>query len=378
MATTGIPTMASLAAMDRQRVSVTGPQRPARRWRVLAAASLAGLLAVATAWNLTRSGALDDARRAYALGDLPHSLQRALDHLDRRPWSRDAVLLAARCLSRLDYAEAAEPYYRRAGDLGLNDQQVRAYGLVRGNHRERAAKAYDEILKRWPDNITALRRLAAVELSRQNVPVLLSLSERLEEAPGGAAMGATLRGVVAHNDKAYEEAVRSFERVLEIDPELREMPLPKELFWNHFAVDLLACGRSDDVISHLSRVLETSRDVRLMSLLGSAYVQQGRAEDAERCFREVIEWQPRDYHARVNLGKLDLQRRRLDTAVSHLEKARTLTSRPADALYSLVVTYKLLGRPAEAAEAELALQALRDRPAKAHRSSSDPWPAYAL
>ena len=74
-------------------------------------------------------------------------LQHALDHLERRPWSRDAALLAGRCLSRLDYADQAEPYYRRAGRLLLQDQQVRAYGLVRGPHPELAIPAYREIIR---------------------------------------------------------------------------------------------------------------------------------------------------------------------------------------------------------------------------------------
>ena len=45
-------------------------------------------------------------------GELTTCLRYSLDHLERRPWSREAALLAARCLSRLDFADAAEPYYR--------------------------------------------------------------------------------------------------------------------------------------------------------------------------------------------------------------------------------------------------------------------------
>ena len=104
-----------------------------------------------TAWNLTRSDALVAARQAYTRGELGSCLQHALDHLDRHPWSREAVLLAARCLSQLDYAEAAEAYYKRAGGLDLNDLQIRAFGLVRGNHRQRAIEAYEQILARWPE-----------------------------------------------------------------------------------------------------------------------------------------------------------------------------------------------------------------------------------
>ena len=182
-----------------------------------------------TAWNLTRSDALVAARQAYTRGELGSCLQHALDHLDRRPWSREAVLLAARCLSQLDYAEAAEAYYKRAGGLDLNDLQIRAFGLVRGNHRQRAIEAYEQILARWPDNVTALRRLAAVQFTQMNIPQLESLANRLIQTPHGEIMGYTLQGAVAHTNKDYERAVQAFEQVLERDPELRVMPLPQQI-----------------------------------------------------------------------------------------------------------------------------------------------------
>ena len=117
-------------------------------------ALLVGLLGL-TAWNVTRSAALMEARRKYARGELVSCLEYALDHLQRRPWSREAALLAARCLSRLDHSDAAEPYYERAGELDLDDLQTRAFGLARGNDRLRAIEAYDQILARWPENVTA-------------------------------------------------------------------------------------------------------------------------------------------------------------------------------------------------------------------------------
>src|SRR5262249_60168161 len=106
--------------------------RPGVRMRALSFVSILIALSVGTAWNVTRSEALAEAERAYARVELVDCLQHALDHLERRPWSRDAALLAARCLSRLDYADQAEPYYRRAGRLSLNDQQIPAYGPGRG------------------------------------------------------------------------------------------------------------------------------------------------------------------------------------------------------------------------------------------------------
>jgi tetratricopeptide (TPR) repeat protein len=350
-------------------------QRP---WTFVAGlVMLLGLLAL-TAWNVTRSDALAQAQHFYTRGELAVSLGHALDYLDRRPWSRAAALLAALCFSRLDHADAAEPYYARAGQLDLSDLQTRAFALVRGKHRQRAIQAYEEILARWPDNVTALRRLAAVQLSENNTPQLESLADRLIRIPTGAAIGYTLRGVVAHNDKNYEQAAASFEKVLELDPDLRLMPLPHPLFWSHLATNLMASGRIDDAIGHLDRALAESSDPGLMNTLGRAHFLQGDLDLAERSYQQAAEWDPNDYLAHYNIGKIELQRHRFAAALEHLKRARKLAPRRPDVLYSLIVVYRLLHQPAEAAQTEQIIKQLRQQPGAAAHGPKDPWPRYAL
>ncbi len=103
--------------------------------------------------------------------------------------------------------------------------------VSRGPHPDRAIPAYNEILSQGPDNITALRRLAAVELAQNNTEGILALADRLDRTPTGAVIGETLRGVVYHNENNSQKAVICFEHVLELDPQLSEMPLSRGLFW---------------------------------------------------------------------------------------------------------------------------------------------------
>ena len=238
--------------MDQASRAVRRPPRWGRR--ILLVSLLLGL-SIATAWNLSRSDALEEARRAYTRGNAETCLQHALDHLERRPWSREAALLVARCLSRMDYTEEAEPYFRRAGALSLNDLHLRAYGLARGPHHDRAIAAYREILDRSPDDVIAMRRLAAVLLAQNDTPQLLELADRLSRVPGGEVVGAMLRGTVYHNESNPQMAVASFERVLELDPGLREMPASRKLFWDQLAKDLVECGRIEDACHRLEQAL---------------------------------------------------------------------------------------------------------------------------
>lgn len=345
------------------------------RFWVFYGVMVASLLA-ATAWNVTRSGALAEARRAGSLGDLETALARALDHLDHQPWSREAALIAARSLSRLDRSEAAEPYYQRAGRLSLADLQLRAYAIVRGPHPERALAAYDQILAQSPENLTALRRLAAVLLAQNDAKALLDLAARLDRLSGGAILAATIRGVVHHNDKSHEQAAADFEQVLKLDPELKQTPLARGLFYNHLAEDLLSSGRADDARAYLEKVVATAPDPELYNWLGHIAFLKGALDQAEREFHRALELNPNYIAALVNLAKVEFQRKQTARALEHLDHARSLAPRSYGVLYNLATVYRQLGRPAEADQIQESIRDLRED-AGAH-DQRKPWPNYAF
>jgi tetratricopeptide (TPR) repeat protein len=349
-----------------------------RHRRALFLISTLVVLSVATGGNLTRSEALADAERAYGRGDLAGCLQHALDHLGRRPLSREAALLAARCLSRLDFAEQAEPYYRRAGRLSLGDQQTRAYFLVRGPHPEQAIAAYREILRLAPDNVTAMRRLAAVLLAQGDKDQLLELADRLDRVPGGEVIGAMLRGTVYHNEQNPQMAVACFERVLQLDPELLEMPAARQFFWDQLAKDLVECGRIEDAGRYLEQALAAGPDAALINLVGYTNFLRGDLAEAERCYRQAAEMDPSAYGPHLALAKLAVQQRRRDEALHQLDEARRLAPREYGVLYSLALLYRQLGRAADAAQVQEEIKELRKAVTSSSRAPNAAWPHYAL
>jgi len=336
------------------------------------------VLCVATAWNVTRSDALEAARRSYTRGEFTICLQHALDHLRRQPWSREAALLVAHCLNRLDYAESAESYYQRVGSLSLNDQQIRAYGLVRGPHPERAIPVFNEILARSPNNITAMRRLAAVLLVQNQTEQLLELAQRLDRTSNGAVIGSTLRGVVYHNDDNPQQAVAAFRRVLELDPQLHETPLALGLFWSHLADDLAKSGRIDDARKALTEAVAKAPEPSLLNRLGRMYFLQGDLDNAERCFRQAAELAPTQYEAYVELAQIAVQRHDRHEALRQLDRARALSPRDQSVLYSLASVYRQLGRTSDADRVQETLKHLREQPGASARRANLDWPRYAL
>ncbi len=355
---------------DRSHRSLTG--------RKVFAVFLLLAASIGTAWNVARSDALQASERAYARGDLTGSLQHALDHLDRLPWDRQASLLAARCLSRMDFAGQAEPYFRRAGRLSVGDLQIRAYALARGPHPERAVPIYQQILEQAPDNVVAMRRLAGVLLSQSDAQRCLKLADRLERTPGGEVFGAMLRGTVYHNQENPQLAVGAFERVLELDPQLDQIRSTRKLFWTQLNNDLIECGRIEDAGRHLERALAEDRDADLMDLLGNTYFLRGRLEEAERCYRQAAQWDPAFYRPHLDLAKLYLQLGRRDEALRELNQARALAPRQYGVLYVVAVLYNQLGRKAEAEQVRREIASLREEASSAPRAPGTPWPAYAL
>jgi tetratricopeptide (TPR) repeat protein len=302
-----------------------------------------------------------------------------LEHLDKQPWSGEAALLAAKCLSGLNYALEAEPYYRRAGRLELNDLQIRAFGLALGPRPELAVPAYNEILARSPENVTAMSKLAGVLLvDRDQTGQLLELADRLDQVAGGAVIGARLRGVVYHNDSNPQQAVAAFERVLQLDPELREVPGPHTLFWTELADDLIAVGRIEDASRYLAMAVSKSSDPSLLNRLGRTYFLRGAFDDAEPCFRRAAELAPNDHVAYLNLARLALSRQDQGEALAQLNRARALAPRQYDVLYSLALVYRQLGRTAEADQLQPTVNRLREQLGPQPPASNAKWPRYSL
>ena len=284
-----------------------------------------GLLSL-TAWNVTRSEAMLAARQAYWKEDFALALAHSLEHLHKQPWSGEAAVLAANCLSRLNFARgrAVLPSCRparieRPADSGLWSGS-RASARARDPSFSRGAGTLaqqrdGDAPPRW-----RLARLSGPD-GRASHP-----GRALEKVSGGEIIGSTLRGVVYHNDQNPQQAVAAFERVLELDPELREMPLPQTLFWTELTDDLVSAGRIEDAARYLASAVSKTTDPSLLNRLGWTYLLRSMLDDADRCFRQAADLAPRDHVAYLNLAKLAVLRHDEKAALAHLNRARL--SRP--------------------------------------------------
>jgi tetratricopeptide (TPR) repeat protein len=322
--------------------------------------SLVALLGL-TAWNLVDSGAVDQARTDYARKDFAAGLCKALDHLDRQPWSTEARHLAALCLSRLDFAAAAESFYRRSGALKHDEALVRAEGIMRANQRERAVQAFQDILARWPNDPTALQRLGGVLLTMERWDQAADAAAKLAQIPDRQLIGYTMLALACHHDANYTGAIEASEQVLRLDPELTSKWVVRETFLGQLAEDLAAVGRYPEARQQLERLLQSRDDPAAWAILGAVYRQEGRREEAKRCLEHSLSLNARLLSAWLGLARLALDQNAPEQAVQPLERARQLAPESYAVAFLLAQTYQRLGRSEEARGARARLDAIRKK-----------------
>jgi tetratricopeptide (TPR) repeat protein len=342
----------------------------------LTAAGIVLLSLVLSAWLATRFDLLGQAGMAYQRHDYRVALQVPLDHLRWFPNDRRASLMAARCLSRLGQPLVAEPHYQRAEPIELEDMQVRAYGLFNAGDAEHSATIYEQLLVRWPGEALALKRLAAVRMGQKQWHAVLDLAEGLIGTSTEEAAGWTLAGIAHHELKHYAQAVDAGRRVLALDPNLKRMPLPRTLFWNNLALDLMAMGQTAEARHYLEQALAGLEDAGLMELLGLTYSQEGASDQAERCWLQAERWDPDNADVCLDLGRLALSRRRWDEAAGYLKRAAQRSPNAIEPLYNLSQAYRMLGQVEQAERTRrLADQRRRSLPPRSGMMGPDIAPA---
>jgi tetratricopeptide (TPR) repeat protein len=310
----------------------------------LAAAILLGPLA----WFATRFDPIGRVSADFDRRQYRAALRSAEDYLRWSPNDRRASLMAARCLTWLGRAAEAEAHYRKAGPLEPDDAQKRALGLLSLDQPARAAEVYERILASWPDDSLALKRLAAVRMGMKQWRMVLELADRLIRIPAEEVAGRTLMAIAHHELKHYETSVAAARRVLELDPDLSRMPLPRPLFWNNLALDLMAQGRDEEARGYLEQALARSEDAGLMELLGLSYSQQGSTDQAERYWRRAERLDPGNADVCLDLGRLAMSRRRWDEAIGFLTRAAERSPKAVEPFYNLSQVYRMRGNRDEA------------------------------
>ncbi len=126
------------------------------------------------------------------------------------------------------------------------------------------------------------------------------------------------------------------------------------------AHDLIAQHRITEARGHLERAaLAGGEDAGILELLGVCCEQEGALEKAEEYWRRAVALDSKNSAALLDLGRLAISARRLDEAVSLLERAAELSPGSIDPVYNLSRAYRLKGDIARARQFEDLAEQLR-------------------
>ncbi|MEL7014768.1 MAG: tetratricopeptide repeat protein [Pseudomonadota bacterium] len=232
--------------------------------------------------------------------------------LGSSPDDTNALVLLSTAFEQIGDTELADQRLTLAFEKSDADPLVtNAYArfLIRNNALQRAERALSQSLSKSPDNVEGLRLLAAARLSLRDWQGAEEVARLLEEkASTGDTTINQIIGTAAIGRGDYESAIEQLSTANEAQP-LSAQPL---------------------------------------QTLISAYLEEGRNEDARTLLKEMITSDPDNYDARILLARVYFSENALDDAESALNESLRVAPERVEA-YDLLYRYYLRsGRRPEA------------------------------
>lgn len=301
------------------------------------------------------------------------------------PGSVPVRLLAARAARlRGDFA-SAETHLNHA--LKLQNGATEAIQLEfllmrvqRGDVDDVAPALVDLVESKHPDAPMILETLTGAYLYNHRYrPALACVNRWMEEVPD-SAQPLHLRGWILERMNSREDAINTYRRALEIDPDHVSVRL-------RLAEILMDRSNAPEASQHLELLRSKYPDrADILARLGQCRYLQGQPEEARPLLEAAVEKLPKDPLVLISLARLELQAERPERAEEWLRRALEVDPADLEALYTLVTSLELQRRREAAAAAlkryqktrtlmERSVQLLRD---EAEQSSTSAETAFEI
>lgn len=362
--------------MSRRKQGATVPAAPApatarpgwfTRRRVFVALGVVGFALVGWgAWSVLRPDPLRAVHAALDRRDFNAANELLTKYVADHPDDQPTRLLAARTARRAgDFARASEHLaaYAKKGSDEAHALETALLSAQRGNKTE-AARLFAEYSAR-PDSPdapfvmeahleTELQRLAPTPettldpetgdraaVGRLHAAADLWLRARLGTAD--QVQGQVWKGRIYRYAREFAKSATAFREALARDPD--NVPA-------RFALALLLAHDAPvEALKHLERLHQLRPDdKRFRYALATAHRSLGHAAEARRVLNEMLEADPNDLSALVELGLLNLDEGKLADAEPLLRKAHEQAPNIPETNVAMVRYMQLAGKPGEAAK----------------------------
>jgi arylsulfatase A-like enzyme/Flp pilus assembly protein TadD len=253
---------------------------------------------------------------------------------DRRAEDPDAVArlralgyVSGRAPAKARYTEADDPKQLVDLDRAVHDA-VEAFGAKRLSD---AVQIYQGIIARRPDMAIAYRHLAFVEWQRGNPAGAVDTLQRAIKA------GVTEPAIVAQLGGYLTDTGRAADAIRLLEPLDRDTADVETL--NALGIAYIRAGRREEARRTFERVLAVNPDSSVpLENLGVMALERGDLAGARRLFERAVGADPRSSRARAGLGVVALREGDRAGAIEAWKRAVQLDPANLDAVYNAGTT----------------------------------------
>jgi tetratricopeptide (TPR) repeat protein len=332
---------------------------------------------------------LREAARLLSREQFRRSLQRSDQFLANHPDDSRAMILKARALSGLGRHLSADSLFEKvaldANGFPDDAEALRAWAtsLLSLKRWPRAISVLETLLSRSPADAETLHRLTVARIHLKRYEAALDSASRLAGMPGHADDGNVMMAAIHHDRGDVRAALEAWERVLEHNPNAEDLRIAPAEALLMVGDNLLASGDPARAADALERSLRQSPSARAYALLGRAYAQTDRAQDAIRMWQAAIALDHLNAAAREELANIAMESGEFQQAVDWLLPLTTAEKISGSSAYVLQRAYTGLKSTGEAerwrerANALREVEQVRVTVQELIQNSSDPfWVGY--
>ncbi|MCP5084116.1 MAG: tetratricopeptide repeat protein [Alphaproteobacteria bacterium] len=285
------------------------------------------------ALQLRATMALQQGRQDQAINDLRTVLREYPDRLAAQRMLGQAHALNGELALAQDAFEQAIAMAPTDPAAYLQLSELR----VRTGDNDGALLVLEGLLEKVPDSAVAQQAIARIQFSRRDWDALDQTAHRIQQSRPEHSLGYYLNGVVAQRKGDHVNAVKMFEKALDISPKAVEVLLG-------LARSHLAAGDLDQAEQRVRQVLkENPNNVTALHLLGSVQVVAGQIDAARATFDEAIRFHSSSPLAYGLLAQLEEQQGNLERTTAILERGAAETERNGILLFQLAGVHERSG-----------------------------------
>ena len=245
---------------------------------------------------------------------------RSVDRFLRdHPDHSQGIALKARALVQLGRSSEAIRLFEKVGAASTDDMRAYTKACLMLEQWVQASPVLEYLLRLDPDDADLLHEVAACRAKLGEVEGAVDAASRFASIAGNEARGYLLVGILERDRGNLRKACDAWARVFQVNPDAIDLQISADGFHLEYGKALLKLGEPAAAMDRLKQSIAIKPSSTAISLLGKAFSQLGKEEDAEQEWRKALELDPSNETARQGLAELAMKKSDFQGAMDWLQ-----------------------------------------------------------